>query len=244
MNPVLAQSELPHGLPDFASIADDDFLPAFTEAMATQLAEVEAIAGNPEPATFANTAEALELCGRDLARASGIFFNLVGPDTNPRRNEIAQHLSTALTDHANTIAMNADLFARISSLHERADEFGLTESQRRLLDRQYRSAVRSGAGLDAGGQAQMREISSRLAYLTTTFSQLLLDDTNDSAVLVDSAAELDGLSAGEITAAARAATDAGRDGDYLLALQLPTSQSVLTSLTDPAVRQRVFDASV
>jgi len=90
----------------------------------------------------------------------------------------------------------------------------------------------------------MREISSRLAYLTTTFSQLLLDDTNDSAVLVDSAAELDGLSAGEITAAARAATDAGHDGKYLLALQLPTSQSVLTSLTDPAVRQRVFDASV
>ena len=244
MNPVLAPSLLPHGLPDFASISDDDFLPAFTEAMAAQLAEVDAIAGNPEPATFANTTEALELCGRDLARASGIFFNLVGPDTNPRRNEIAQHLSTALTDHANTIAMNAGLFARISSLHDRADELGLSEPQRRLLDKQYRGAVRSGAALSADGQAQMREISSRLAYLTTTFSQLLLDDTNDSAVLVDAAAELDGLSAGEITAAARAATEAGHDGKYLLALQLPTSQSVLTSLTDPAVRLRVFNASV
>ena len=244
MNPVLAQSKLPHGLPDFASISDDDFLPAFTEAMATRLAEVDKIAANTEPVTFANTAEALELCGRDLARASGIFFNLIGPDTNPRRNEIAQHLSTALTDHANTIAMNPELFARISSLHERADDLGLTEPQRRLLDKQYRGMVRSGAGLSADGQAQMREISSRLAYLTTTFSQLLLDDTNDSAVLVDDAADLDGLSVGQITAAARAAADAGHDGKYLLALQLPTSQSVLTSLTDPAVRQRVFDASV
>ncbi|WP_333716170.1 M3 family metallopeptidase [Gordonia sp. (in: high G+C Gram-positive bacteria)] len=244
MNPVLAQSELPHGLPDFASISDDDFLPAFTEAMATHLAEVEQIAADPGPATFANTAEALELCGRDLARVSGVFFNLVGPDTNPKRNEIAQHLSTALTDHFNTIAMNPELFARISSLHERADELGLSEPQRRLLDKQYRSAVRSGAGLAPDGQAQMREISSRLAYLTTTFSQLLLDDTNDSAVLVDDVAEVDGLSAAEIAAAARAATEAGHDGKHLLALQLPTSQSVLASLADPALRQRILDASV
>ncbi len=120
MNPVLAESDLPHGLPDFASITDEDFLPAFTEAMGTHLDEVAAIADNPQPPTFANTVEALELSGRDLARAAGVFFNLVGPDTNPRRNEISQELSTRLTDHANTIAMNPALFARISDLHGRA----------------------------------------------------------------------------------------------------------------------------
>ena len=42
-NPVLAQSGLPYDLPDFASISDDDFLPAFTEAMASHVAEVQAI---------------------------------------------------------------------------------------------------------------------------------------------------------------------------------------------------------
>ena len=243
-NPVLAQSGLPYDLPDFASISDDDFLPAFTEAVASHVAEVEAIAADPAAPTFANTIEALELSGRDLARASGIFFNLVGPDTNPRRNEISQELSTLLTDHANTIAMNPVLFERISDLHSRADELHLTEAQRRLLDKRYRESVRAGAGLDPDAQGEMREIASRLAYLTTTFSQKILDDTNDSAVLVDDVAALDGLSAGQIAAARRAAAEAGHDSGYLLTLELPTSQSVLTEVTNADVRRRVFDASV
>jgi peptidyl-dipeptidase Dcp len=244
VNPVLAVSSLPHGLPDFASISDDDFLPAFTEAMASQLAEVEAIATDPRPATFVNTIEALELSGRDLARASGVFFNLVGPDTNPQRNEISQQLATLLTDHANTIAMDGRLFERISSLFDRIDDLGLTEAQERLLAKRYRESVRAGASLGPDEQARMRQISSRLALLTTTFSQKILDDTNASAVWVEEVSGLGGLSDGAIAAARRAATEAGHDGGYLITLELPTSQSVLTSLTDRAVRQKVFDASI
>ena len=244
VNPVLAQSDLPHGLPDFASISDDDFLPAFTDAMASQLAEIDEIANNAEPPTFGNTVEAVEFSGRDLARAAGIFFNLVGPDTNPRRNEISRELSTLLTDHQNTIAMNPVLFERISKVHGDADDLDLDEPRRRLLDKHYRGAVRAGAGLSPDQQQEMREISSRLALLTTTFSQKILDDSNDSAVFVDDASALDGMSAGEIAAARRAATEAGHDSGYLIALELPTSQSVLTELTDGAVRRRVFEASI
>lgn len=244
VNPVLAHSDLPHGLPDFASIDDDDFLPAFTEAMATHRDEVTAIAESAAAPTFANTIEALELSGRDLARASGIFFNLVGPDTNARRNEISQELSTLLTDHANAIAMNPRLFERMSTLHATADDLELTEPQRRLLDTRYRDAVRAGAALGATEQAQMRQISSRLAYLSTTFSQMVLDDTNDSAVLVADAAELAGLSVGAIAAARRAAADAGQESGHLLPLELPTSQSVVAELRDPRTRQRVFEASI
>ena len=244
VNPVLAHSDLPHGLPDFASISDDDFLPAFREAMSSQRAEVEKIADDPDTPTFANTIEALELSGRDLARASGIFFNLVGPDTNPKRNEISQELSTLLTDHANAIAMNPLLFARISTLHAHADDLDLTEPQRRLLDSRYREAIRAGAGLDDAGQEEMRTISSRLAYLTTTFSQMVLDDTNDSAVLVSDEADVLGMSRGAIASARRAAADAGHDSGYLVSLELPTSQSVVSELHDAATRRRVFDASV
>lgn len=244
INPVLAESDLPYGLPDFASISDDDFLPAFATAMAEQLREVEAIAADTRPATFSNTIEALELSGRDLARASGTFFNLVGPDTNPQRNAISQQLSTELTDHENTIAMNPVLFKRISDLHGRAEELELTEPQRRLLDKRYREAVRAGAALGPDEQAEMRQIASRLAYLTTTFSQKILDDTNASAVLVHDVSQLDGMSKGEIAAGRRAAADAGHDSGYLIALELPTSQSAVETLSDAGVRQRVFDASV
>ncbi|MFW0791858.1 M3 family metallopeptidase [Gordonia sp. CPCC 205333] len=242
-NSVLAESALPYGLPDFASISDDDFLPAFDTAMAAQLAEVDAITASAEPVTFANTIEALERSGQQLGRCTRIFFNLVGPDTNRARNEIAQQLSTKLTDHGNAITLNAKLFDRIEQLRELSGDDDLAEDQRRLLDRYYRDAIRAGAGLDAAGQQQMREISSRLAYLTTQVGQFILDDTNASAVAFDDATQLEGLSAGEIAAAARAAADVGADG-YLLALELPTSQAAVAALVNSDARQRVFDASI
>ncbi|WOC13542.1 M3 family metallopeptidase [Gordonia sp. MP11Mi] len=242
MNPVLADSGLPYGLPDFASISDADFLPAYDIALAEHLAEIDDIARDPDPATFVNTVEALENSGRALARANGIFFNLEGPDSNPVRQKIAQTLAVRLTEHANAIAMNPRLFARIEAVYAARDETGLTEPQRRLVEQRYRDAVRAGAALNEAGQAQMREWSSRLATLTTDFGQRLLDDTNASAVVFDDVADLDGLSDGEIAAARRTAVDAGRDG-YLIALELPTSQGSIAKLTSADARRRVFEAS-
>ncbi len=242
-NPVLAESGFPYQLPDFAAISDDDFLPAYDIALPAHLAEVEAIATDPEPPSFENTIAALDGAGGLLNRANGVFFNLESTDSNPQRVAIAQELAVRLTEHRNTIAMDPRLFARIESVYRRRDEIGLGEPERRLTERKYRDAVRAGAGLDAAGQAEMREISARLATLTTEFGQQLLDDTNESAVPVLDVAELDGLSEGEIAAARRGAQDRGVDG-YLIALELPTSQSSVASLTNPVVRQRVFDASV
>ncbi|MGU3293937.1 M3 family metallopeptidase [Williamsia sp. M5A3_1d] len=242
-NPVLAPSRHIHGLPDFGSISDDDFLPAFTTAMAEHLVEIEQIATNTQDPTFANTIEALERSGRSLGRASNIFFTLVGPDTNPQRNAIAQELAPLLTDHQNAITLDPRLFARIEALYSRRDELGLDEPSLRLLERRYRDAIRGGAGLDPDGQQQMREISSRLSVLTTTFSQHVLDESNDAAVFVETAAELDGLSASAIAAAADAARDAGHERGHLLALELPTSQAAVAALTDPTTRAKVFAAS-
>lgn len=243
-NSVLTASGLPYGLPDFAAISDADFLPAFAAAMATHRDEVAAIATSAQDPTFANTIEALERSGRDLARCSGIFFNLVGPDTNPQRNEIAQELSTKLTEHSNAIALDPKLFSRISELAARADDLGLDVDQRRLLDQRHRDAIRAGAGLDEASQQEMREISSRLALLTTQVGQLILDEANASAVLFDDVTQLAGLSEGEVAAAARAAADAGHVSGYLVALELPTSQSSVSSLHDSGARQRIFDASL
>ena len=242
-NPASTPSALLHGLPDFASVADSDFLPAFTAATASHLAEVEFIAKDPAAPTFANTVEALERSGRDLARVAGIFFTLVGADSTPERNRIATELAPMLSDHGATIALDPRLFAKIADLHARRDQLGLDEPSVRLLDKRFREAVRAGAGLDEDGQRQMREIASRLSVLTTTFSQHVLDESNDAAVHVVEEAALDGLSPASIAAAADAAREAGHDDGHLLTIELPTSQSVLTSLTDPATRAAVFDAA-
>ena len=243
-NPVLARSPHLHGLPDFGSFTDDDFVPAFEEAMAEHLREVEKIADARAEPTFANTIEALERSGQALARAAGIFFNLTGADTNPKRNAIATELAPKLTAHGNAISLHAGLFARIDTLFQNRDGLELDEPSLRLLDRRHRDAIRAGAGLDADGQTRMRQISERLATLTTEFGQRILNDTNDSAVFIDDVGKLAGLSDGQLAAARRAAQDAGHDTGYLLTLELPSSQSALAVLENRDTRNRLYEASV
>src|SRR5690606_41355521 len=55
---------------DFSRIGDGDFGPVFDAALAAHMAQIEAIAANPERPTIDNTLKALELSGQELDRVS------------------------------------------------------------------------------------------------------------------------------------------------------------------------------
>src|SRR5205823_3216286 len=100
-----------------------------------------------------------------------------------------------------------------------------------------------GAGLSDEDKSTLREYNQKLATLSTRFEKNLLADTNDLAVVVDDLAELDGLGAGEISAAAEAAKERGLDGKFLITLVLPTGHPYLNSLTNRELRERIMTAS-
>ncbi|GAB3129591.1 M3 family metallopeptidase [Microbispora hainanensis] len=237
-NPFLSPSTLPYGLPPFQEIREEHYAPAFEQGMAEQIAEVEAIAENPEPPTFENTIEALERSGALLERVSAVFFNQASSDTTPGVQEIQKDVTPKLSKHADAIHLNARLFARIQAV-EAADE-----EQRWLLKRYVTDFTRAGATLGPQDQARLREINERLSALGTTFQQNLLADTNERAVVVEDAAELDGLSQDAIQALADQARERGLDGKYLITLVLPTGQPSLAELTNRSLRERIHRASV
>ncbi|PXY22524.1 M3 family metallopeptidase [Prauserella muralis] len=242
-NPLLAPSELPYGLPPFGAIADEHFLPAFEAGMAEQAAEVEAIAASPEPPTFENTIVALERSGRLLGRVSSVFFNLVASDSTDARQRVHTEIAPRLAAHADAIHLNPTLFARIETLYEQRGSLGLDPESAWLLRRYHLDFQRAGAGLPEAEQRRLRELNEELSSLSTTFQNNLLADTNDLAVLVDSAEQLDGLAEDAIAAAAEAATTRGEQGRYLLKLVLPTGQPALASLANRALRERLHRAA-
>ena len=79
-NPLLTPSPLPFGLPPFADIEEADYAEAVRSGLAEHLAEIQAIVDNPDPATFENTALAMERSGQLLQRAAASFFTLVSAD--------------------------------------------------------------------------------------------------------------------------------------------------------------------
>ncbi len=242
-NPFLAPSTLPYQLPPFAEITDEHYAPAIEQGMAEQLAEIQNITRRRDMPTFENTMVPLESSGQLLTRVLRVFYNKASADSSDSTNALEEELAPKLAAHEDAIKLDSALYWRIAQVHERLDELGLNPEQRYLVERHYTEMTLAGAGLDDAQKTRLSELNARLSTLTTKFEKNLLADTNELAIVIDDAAELDGLSPGEISAASQAAADRNLKGKYLITLVLPTGHPWLESLTNRAVRARVMAAS-
>ena len=243
-NPLFVQSPLPLRYPQFDKLKDEHFAPAFDAGMARNLEEIERIANDPATPSFENTILALEKSGELLGNARRIFGNLNGTDTNDTRKKINNEYAPKFAAHRDAIMLNPQLFARVEALYNQRNDLGLDAEGVRLVEEYYDGFVRSGAKLADADKARLKEINARMAALGTQFSNNVLDEVNDSAVLVDNVEELAGLSESQIATAASAAKAKGHEGKYLLTLLNTTGQPLLPQLDNRALRERVHKASV
>ena len=242
-NPLLAASPLPYGLPDYRAIRPEHYLPAFTEAFARHRREIDAIPNVAAAPTFENTLVPLERSGELLHDVASAFYTVSSADATPEIQEIEEALAPLMAAHTDAVQLNPELYRRIASVHAQLDDLNLAPEDRYLVERHYREMTHAGAGLDEAQKARLTEINGRLSTLTTTFEKNLLNDTNDLAVLFDDVTELDGLTEGELSAAARAAADRGITGGWLISLTLFTGHPYLGSLHNRRSRERIMAAS-
>ncbi|MBA4164689.1 MAG: dipeptidyl carboxypeptidase II, partial [Erythrobacter sp.] len=238
-----ADSTLPFLAPDFTRITEADYEPAFEQGMAIHKAEIEAIVSNPAAPTFENTIVALEKSGRMLGRVAAVFFALTGANTTDGLDAIDTRISPALSAHSDSIALNPALFARVKAVYDNRGALALDTEDARLLGNTYRDMVHAGALLSDAEREQVKAINSQLSVLTTEFSQKVRAATVAGALIVDTAEELAGLSAGQIEAAAKLAAEKGHEGKFAIPLQNTTQQPLLPSLENRATRERLFKAS-
>jgi peptidyl-dipeptidase Dcp len=162
-NPLLQDWSGPFGVPPFERIKPEHFQPAYTQAYARHLAEIEAIAANPAEPTFANTIEALETSGDLLTRVEDVFGVISGAHTNDAILEIERELAPIDAQHWNKIYMHEALFRRIDTLHRCRDTLGLTAEQARVLERYHVMHRRRGARRRSQGAARRDQRAPRHA---------------------------------------------------------------------------------
>src|ERR1700730_5926181 len=242
--PFASPSPLPEHLPDFRRIKDADFAPAFEAGMTEQLREVSVITHNPSAPSFDNTLVAMERSGQVLTRVKSVFFSLAQSNSDPAIEQVERQMAPRLAAHQDAIYLNPALFTRIDTLYQQREKLNLDPESRQLLERYYITFVRAGARLTGKEKAQLRQYNKQIATLTTQFQQTVLKASSDSAVVVKSAAELDGLTPEQIGAAASAAQARGLTGQWLISLEHTTIQPLLVDLKNRALRERIFRASV
>ena len=239
-NPLLSPSDLPFGLPPFADIDDAHYAEAVDAGLTEHLAEIQAIVDNPEPASFDNTALAMERSGRLLDRAAASFFTLVSADASEAIRKLETELSPRFAAHQDAVYLNRELYERFAAV----DTAGLDAESARLVDEYLKEFRQSGIQLDDAGQDRLRSLNAELSRLGTEFGQRVKEAMKSAALLLDTADDLAGLPEDEIASAAEAARVAGHDGKFLLTLTQPSNQPALTSLDNREVRRRLFEASV
>jgi peptidyl-dipeptidase Dcp len=166
VNPLLSPSPLPFQAPVFDRITDADFQPAIEEAMTQQLAEVDAIANDAAPPTFANTIEAMEKSGVLLRRVMAIFNALTDANTNPALQKVEAEEAPKLASHDDEIYLNAKLFARVKAIYDRRNTLALDPEATRLVELYYRDFVRSGALLNDADKTTLRALNREESTLS------------------------------------------------------------------------------
>lgn len=227
-----------HDTAPFKQINNQDYLPAFEEAIQKIKDEIALIVDNTALPTFENTIEALAYSGLTLDRISNIFFNLHSADTNDELEKIAQEVAPKLSALSNDITLNFDLFKRIKAVYEQKDKLQLTPEQNTLLTKNYKDFVRNGALLNNTEKEELRIIDEKLSLLKLKFGENVLTETNAYQLLITDPKDLAGLPEETIETAKALATAQDKEG-WLFTLDYPSYIPFVTYAENRSLRKEI-----
>ena len=241
-NPFFEPYGTPHDVVPFDRIRLEHFEEAFMEGIRRDNEQIERTINNPEKPTFDNTiimTEEDEGYYDLLSRVSTVFFNLLSAETNDEMDALAQKMQPILTQHANDVRLNLQLFERIRYVHLHHRK--LTPEEKMLLDNCYEGFVRSGALLDEAGKERLRQLTEEASVLSLQFSQNLLKEQKAFTLDITDEAQLDGLPETAREAAALTAKEQGKQG-WTFTLDYPSYMPFMTYSTQRELRRQMYMA--
>jgi peptidyl-dipeptidase Dcp len=239
MNPLLVNQHTPFDTPAFDKIKLEHYQPALEEAIKKGKEEIQKIIENTELPSFDNTILALEKSGSQIDSIASIFFNLNEAETNDQMQALAPELSGMLTDYANEINLNPEIFKRVKAVYE--SKPNLNEEQQMLLSDTYKGFVKGGADLNEKDKERYRELTKRLSELSLKFNENVMAETNAFELHIIDEKELDGLPDYVRNAAKEEAQAKEKEG-WIFTLQYPSYIPFMQHATNRILREKMYRA--
>lgn len=242
-NPFFEPYNTLHDVVPFDKIRLEDYEEAFMEGIRRDNEQIEKTINDPDKPTFDNT-----IINKDedpdgyydlLSRVSTVFFNLLSAETNDEMDALAQKLQPILTQHANDVRLNKQLFERIKAVH--LHHRRLTPEEKRLLDDTYEGFARSGALLSDEDKEKLRKLSEEASMLSLQFSQNLLKEEKAYSLHITDEHDLDGLPETAREAAAMTAKEQGKEG-WVFTLDHPSYGPFMTYANNRELRKQMYMA--
>ncbi|MCM1163800.1 MAG: M3 family metallopeptidase [Muribaculaceae bacterium] len=239
-NPFFSEfTDTPHSTAPFDRIEISHYEPAIDRGIELGLKEIDSIVNNPEAPTFQNTVAAMARSGRDLDRVLNVFGPLLSALSDNDMMELSLKVNPKLTNYSTSIILNPGLWERVKAVHDNTDTLSLDTEDRMLLQRVYESFINHGALLKGADRERYSEIMSQLSQLTTQFSQNVLKELNTYEIWL-SKEDLSGLPESSVEAAALAAKEKGREGEYLFTLDQPVYMAFMKYSDRADLREKMY----
>ena len=240
-NPLLTESPLPYGAPQFDKIENKHYMPAFEQGIKEAKAEIDAIVANPAEPTFENTIQALEESGRTLNNVASIFYNILEADTNEELQAIAEKISPMMTEYSMYVSLNEPLFQKVKAVYEKRDGMDLDPDQAKLLEDTFKGFARGGANLSPEDKEKYSKIEEELSLVQLTFGNNVLAATNAYTLNITDEEDLAGLPDFVKDQGKAAAAEKGVDG-WVFDLSYPSYSPFMQYSTNRELRRQMYMA--
>jgi len=237
-NPLLSDFQTYLGTTPFSVLEPKHFKPAAEKLIRQSQEEIDKITAQTAPPDFNNTIERLEFSGMNLSRLQRILMNINSAETNEAWQKANEEVLPLLNEFYNQISQNKALFERVASVKKNVTGQNLTDEQKMLLDKTYKSFVRNGANLNETKQEKLRAIDQELTRLKLQFNKNVLKETNDFELLITREADLAGLPTSVVEAAKQTAQERGKEG-WLFSLHAPSYIPFMKYLKNRELRRQM-----
>lgn len=240
-NNLVEKFNTPYESIPFENIKQEDFKPAIEQAIEDAKNEINEIVQNTDPPNFVNTIVALENVGKKLTIISSTFFNLNSAETNDYLQSLAEEISPMLTEYANDIILNEQLFEKIKIVYDTTLKSKLSQEEVRLLDKTYKDFSKNGALLSPEDKNNLRQISNELAILSVKFGQNVLKETNDYFLHISENKDMEGIPESIKEMAKQEAENRNLKG-WVFTLHYPSYVPFITYSANRELRKEIYTA--
>lgn len=240
-NNLVEKFNTPYESIPFENIKHEDFKPAIEQAIEDAKNEINEIVQNTDPPNFVNTIVALENVGKKLTIISSTFFNLNSAETNDYLQSLAEEISPMLTEYANDIILNEQLFEKIKIVYDTTLKSKLSQEEVRLLDKTYKDFSKNGALLSSEDKNNLRQISNELAILSVKFGQNVLKETNDYFLHISENKDMEGIPE-SIKEMAKQEAEIRNLKGWVFTLHYPSYVPFITYSANRELRKEIYTA--
>ncbi len=226
--------------PRFSTLRPDSTLSSLEAVLSDNRSRLETLLKQDDP-SWQTLIEPMEVMSDALGHSWGPLSHLFGVWSTPEWRAAYNSALPKITEYGVEVSQNESLFRAYQHIAASPAFAGFSASRRKLVQDALRDFHLSGIALPAGQKANFKALSLRLSELQAKFEENVMDGAQAYSHHLTQAGELAGMTSSAIAAAHEKARARNLDG-WLLTLDYPSYDAVITRADNRALRERLYTA--